>query len=332
MNRTCATVAAALCLSVGHLSGQVTLLTGREAKEIVALVPEVAASRARGECPTLSIGPPIGTGIFSIQARGACWSPGDPSSLLINSYTVDRKTGTVTLGASKSVVSTSEIRSKARAILGAAAARLLSVAECRCIAIEAAKTGSGPDTEGNLPSVTQLPASDNLWQAFEAVVSRGADRAASARLYYVSRETGTAWDEQAGSEVVSAGLGALRSRILALRETPALSLEDVLAVALRIPAISAKSSERCVTLEASDSNTSGDEVYLVIRNRCPGAGDTDEVAAAVNVRTGAASNPKTGAALQAPEADRLANEILSRIRDSQINERRLIDSQCRIGR
>jgi hypothetical protein len=322
MNRTCAAVATALYLSVGHLSGQVTLLTGREAKELVEIVPEVAASRARGECPTLSIGFPIDAGVFSIQARGACWSPGDPSSLLVNNYTVDRKTGTVTLGTSKSVVSTPEIRSRSRAILGAATARLLSVTECRCMAIEAAKTGSGPDTEGNLPSITQLPASDNVWQGFEAVVNRGTDRRASARLYYVSRETGTVWEEQPGSEVVSAGLGALRSRILALREKPALSLEDVLAVALRVPAISTRLSERCATLEASDTNTFGDEAYLIIRNGCPGAGDSDEVAAAVNVLTGAVSNPRTGAALQAPGAGRLANETVSRIRDAQINERR----------
>lgn len=331
MSGKCMTVAAALCLSVGYLRGQVTFLTGREAKELVELVPEVAASRARGECPTISLGPPIDTSAFALQARGACWSPGDPESLLINNYTVDRKTGSVIIDGSKSVVSTPEMRGKARATLAAAAARRLSVAESRCLVVEAVKAVLGLDERADAPSMTTLPAIDTVWEGFQIEDSRGTGHGVTGRLYYVSRETGIVWDEQAGVEVTYAALGALRSRILALREAPVLSLEDALTVALRIPSISGKLSRGCITLDASDTNSSGDDVYIGIRNQCGGAGNGDEVAAAVNLLTGAVSNPRTGATLQTPEADRVANEILLRIRASQMRERRTINTQCRIG-
>ena len=111
MTRTAVTITTALCLSAGflpmRLNAQVTLLTAGEAKELVEIVPEVVASRTRGECPALSLGEwSFDSSVFLIQARGECWSPGAPSSLLINNYAVDRRTGAVRVEGSKSVVST----------------------------------------------------------------------------------------------------------------------------------------------------------------------------------------------------------------------------------
>ncbi len=161
MNRVHAALMIVVCFPAKQLTGQVTLLTAREAKELVELTPEVAASRARGECPMLSVfGPPADIGFFSIEARGACWHSGDASSLLINNYVVNRKTGTVALDASHSVISTPEMRQRAKAMLILAKGRVLSIAESRCIAIEAGKAalvrgrgrGKRAIPEPNLPS------------------------------------------------------------------------------------------------------------------------------------------------------------------------------------
>jgi hypothetical protein len=312
-----------------RLNAQVTLLTAGEAKELVEIVPEVVASRTRGECPALSLGEwSFDSSVFLIQARGECWSPGAPSSLLINNYAVDRRTGAVRVEGSKSVVSTPAIRRKAQALLDVAKARLLTVAETRCMAFEAAEAEFMSSAETNPLSVTEIPASDDRWQGFAVVGRAGVDRTSVARDYYVSRETGRVWNEQNGSEVVSAGLGELRSRILALRNTPALSLEDALVVAMRLPSISGKLSEPCITAEVSGNNASADEVYVIIRDRCGAVPDDDELAAAVNILTGIVSDPRMGTPLQSPEAVQVADEILSRIRSSQASERRMIEAQC----
>jgi hypothetical protein len=337
MNWTSVTFAAAVCLSVEfsttRLSGQVTLLTSREAKELIELVPDVAAARMRGECPTLSLfGSGYDTSVFSIEARGSCWEPGDPSSMLINKYTVDRRTGIANVYASKSVVSTPAMREKAKAMLDSAKSRLLSIAESRCIAFEAAKTEFSSRGENVSLSLEEIPANNNPWQSFHAEGRVGAERATISRQYSVSRETGSVWNEQTGSEVVSAGLGALRSRILALRNTPTLSLEDALAVALRVPSILAKMSDGCSRAETAENSASADEVFIAIHNRCPGGADAVEVAAAVNMITGAVSSPRTHARLKSPEADQAAREIFSRINNSRLNERLTIEAQCRVGR
>jgi hypothetical protein len=329
------TLTAVLVLSAGistaNLGAQVTLLTPREASELIELVPEVAAANKRGECVMLSpFGPAFDAGVYTVEARGSCWHEGDPSSLLVNNYTVDRRTGTITVYGSKSVVTSPAIRAKARGMLDLARNRLLSVTECRCLAREAAKSDFNLAVGKLSLALTDLTASDDAWRDFLAVGRNTADRISLAQQYSVSRETGSVWSMQ--REVLSAELSALRSRMLARRDTPALSLADVLAVALRIPSISAKMSTSCSEVEVDGTNSSADETFIAIRNSCAGGGGDPVNIAAVNVLTGAVSNPSTHAPLSPPEGDRVAHEILLRIANSRLSAQALIDAQCHISK
>jgi hypothetical protein len=307
-------------------------LSAREAKELVELVPDVQAARMRGDCPALSLfaSESVST-VFRIEARGSCWHPGDPSSLLINNYTVNRKTGVVTLHGSNSALSNSAIREKARTMLNLAKGRLLSVAESRCIAVEGAKIDFAPGGERNTLSVTNLSPSDEDPQNFLVVARAVGDRFSIVRQYSVSRETGAVRNEQSGSEVLSASIGTLRSKILAQREIPTLSLEDAMTVALHVPSILARLSDGCSEADASDNNASADEIFIAIRNRCPGAPNEAEIAAAVNMLTGVVSDPRTFVPLKSSEADEVARKALLRIETSRQSDGTIIDALCRSG-
>jgi hypothetical protein len=102
-------------------------------------------------------------------------------------------------------------------------------------------------------------------------------------------------------------------------------------VALRVPLILAKISGGCAKAEVAENNASADDVFIAINNRCPGGPDGVEVAAAVNVITGAVSNPRTQRPLQSREADQITREILSSIKSSLLSERLTLDAQCRVG-
>jgi len=61
--------------------------------------------------------------------------------------------------------------------------------------------------------------------------------------------------------------------------TPGTLARDALVVAMRLPSISGKLSEPCITAEVSGNNASADEVYVIIRDRCGAVPDDDELAA-----------------------------------------------------
>jgi hypothetical protein len=314
--------------SASRLTAQLNLLTAREAKELVELVPDVAAAKARGECPGLDLDAlenPAEN--FSFEARGACWGPGAPMSMLIGNYTVDRKTGMVTNLGSQTVISTPAMRERAKVFVDLAGSRLLSESECRCLAVKSAKAGFSGSAQAFSFSVSDLTSISATRLSFVvSAIDEKAQESINTR-FSVSRETGSVMDDDTATEVLSPDVAALRAKMLSQRTAPALSLLDALNVALRVPAIRAKLSPACAQAEVSGNDTANG-VLIVINRQCPGAFGQAEWVASVNVLTGVISDPRTGARIPSPEADQIAQEIFSRMRNARSEDRRIIDREC----
>jgi hypothetical protein len=308
-------------LWAGCLQAQLDLLTVRESESIVERIPAVAASTRKGECPSLSVSY-WGADQFAIQVRRQC---GPTGGQLIQNYTVNRRTGAVTLwGDDPLPVADRAGEAFARQLVLRAQERTLSTGEARCLALEAAKGLPGWDEAGGSISVEQNGKAEHDRAQFYDRLRSSIRRAQIGHNLSVDLATARVRDDETGLDVMSEGLGSLTAKMFALREPLLLTDEDAVSIALQVPAVVAQLRDGC-TLSAGGAFRS-DQAQVGLA--CGGhytAGTT----VAVNLETGRTSDANTGKALESAESARLAQQLLERIKRRRAELRKEVDAHCR---
>jgi len=321
--RFCCVVA--LTVGAAPARAQLGSLTSREAKQLVEMLPEVQAALKKGNCPSLEVDTHLGgPGNFWIQARGACWHVGDGESLLIGNYIVDRRKGIVDSSAPRA------IDAKATALIAQARGRILSMSESLCLAAEGAGSEFGVGPGDPALSVKDATLPSDQWRRYSATLTLWDSKAIGRRLYEVSPETGSVSAAESGAEILAGTLTTLRANMLDLREPPSLSVRDVLEVAEHVPWVASKLSDRCSSMAVSTGFGLADELYVSVRSGC-GADVDDKVVLSVNVLTGAIVDPERRIKLHFPEAQRIAEQALARLRQVKRDERSAVESRCRLS-
>lgn len=320
-------LAASLCLTAVSSAGQINVLTTREAERVLDLVPAVAESIARGRCPDYSITAETATDL-SIQVREACPPAGVASGLLGN-YVINRKTGAVAEGLDTDSlgprISTPEIDLVASDLVRRAQARMLNDKEAECLALDAARSGLSEST-GTF-SATKISEKRGEWQ-FSVEHRIPKTPGVGVRFFSIRSDMVRVRNENTGEPVISAGLALLASRMLSKWEPIGLSVDDTLAIALKVPALARSAGNGCSELVSSGDGTS-DEMYIGLRTWCPGAPKTISVVAAVNANNGHVTEPRTHKSLDSPESERIAQQIIRRHREQLNQDEAALAATCK---
>jgi len=303
------------------LCAQLTLLTMRDAESLVQTIPEVVTAQEHGECPQFSVSYE-GADQFLIQARRSCGATG---GMLINNYVVDRRQSTVWQMADKPVpISDPAVESLGKELALRAHRRILSDTEARCLAAEAAR--ALPGWGGGETAITVEPfgaaeGSEVRFNATHRWLSRPFD---SVRLLTVDRDMAWVRDDETGENVMSEGLGALTSKLFAVRVPAWLTDEDTLAIAQQIPAAALGIREGCRLTVGGAFRTEDALVGLA----CNGSAVQGTTVVAVNLRTGKTTNADTGKVLESPESRRIAIEFLAERERKLADLRKEVDGIC----
>src|SRR5271165_3948624 len=203
----------AMALDVGCLHAQLDLLTLREAESIVELVPGVVSAQKKGECPESSASyeePEI----LSFQVRSTC---GPTGGMLINNYTVNRRTGEVRLwGDDPQPVADKAGGVFATQLVVQARKRILNASEAGCLALEAARSLPGWSATNANVSIESFGKPEREQMMFSAKCLSSTRSAQSGRMLTVSLAEARVRDDETGLYIASEGLGALTSKILEL--------------------------------------------------------------------------------------------------------------------
>ncbi len=319
-------LATSLCLTAANAAAQLSVLTAREAEQILDLVPAVADSKARGACPSYSIANPTAINI-TIQVREACPSAGFASNLLGN-YVVNRRTGAVAEGLDTESLGprivTPQIDSLTSDLLRRARGRMLSASEAECLVLEAARSGLS-ESNGSF-SATKLSETRGEWRF--SVEDRIPNKPAVAvRFFSIRPDTASIWDDSSGGAVISSGVVLLRSKMLSRWVAPSLSAEEALSIALAVPILARTTGQGCSDLVSSGYGTS-DELYIGLRTWCSGAPKTIGIVAAVNVTNGHVIDPKTLRALDSAESETIARQILQHHQEQRGKDEAIVAAAC----
>jgi len=314
----------ALIVFSGRLQGQLDELTLREAESIVERVPAVAAAEKKGECPQLSGAYWTGDEV-QFQVRRAC---GPDAGTLINPYLVNRRTGAVSMGEAGEPALDRAGRAFATRLLALARARRLSADEARCIALEGARSLPGWGGNDAVVSVQPLPTPQvrplEADVAFTALNRPSSRPLQSARPLTVNLSTGQVRDDETGLSLVSAELGALVAKIVALRAPLVLSDKEAISIALSVPSVAEKIPEGC--------RLSGGGAYnpneVVAGPNCEGR--SGDWSVTVNLSTGEVRDAETRKIVDATKAGRLAREILDERKRQSSQLREEVDAFCRV--
>jgi hypothetical protein len=288
----------------GSANGQMDLLTLRESEAIVERVPEVAAAREAGECPTLA--PDFApSDRYSLQVRRAC----EPASgQMIDSYSVDRRSGAVNAEGDGRQIRDPRVEALARELVGEARARILSLGEARCLALEAARAVPGWREDGSSLSLSalrtvQVPFAANS-AAFVAEHTSASRLVGTNRLLIVDRSSVQVLDFESSTTLASEGLGELAADLRALRAPVWLTEEDAARVGLQVPEVAARVGPGCRLVAAGVY--SSDRVQAIAK--CDGGWRGE--GAEVDLATGDVTDLRTGRVLTSSESGRLARQIL----------------------
>ena len=312
-------------LSCGGLRAQLDLLTTREAESLVELVPAVLAAKDSGRCPELSVSY-VGPLKLRIQARGACPDPSTESTLVSN-YMVDRSTGVVNEGDNPQSITTPEMEQLRKALLARARERVLSVGEARCLALTAYKSQlhlHEKDESFSVLRIGRYPGPELRFSTEQRLPTR---RTMTGGLYTVDITTAHVRDDYTGADVFSSELGSIASMMLTLRAPALLSTDDAIEVALQVPAIMARLTDACLEV-TSNGMGAGEEAFLGIASSCSGNVVSGGPLAAVDLRTGAITDLKTGKALSSVGSDATARRLLERIAQRSAGIRRELGKEC----
>ncbi len=289
------------CVFCEPVWAQLDLLTLREAEAIVEKIPEIATARLKGQCPQLSA-TYSGAVELSIQARVGC---GPTGGMLINNYTVDRRTGTVaTWGDNPKPVLNPDGELLARQLVQQARARILSLDESRCLALRAAKSLPGWSDNGSVVSVRPFGRNGRIEVQFTAEQRSTAHAEETGRLLTINRSTVQVRDDETGMNLMSAGVGELIAKLMVLRTPPWLTDEDAVLIALQVPAVAARVPDKCRLYAGGAFNSDEVEAGATCDGRPVGGAIT------INLRTGEVRDAESQKTMASPKSEQLTHQIL----------------------
>lgn len=291
-------------------------LTPAECEKILETLPEFKAAEAHGECPGFDGLPQDNPRLFSVQMRGRCPPPNFAGSMLIGNFTVDRRTGVVSAAYELPVS-----RALAVSLLAHVRNRVLTQREAECLAKQAARDELNSDT----PVSAQTNQTDDPKPMF-TVTRQMAGPARATELFIEVDTRSMAVLTGDDSEIHSPGVDKLVSQMRAIREAPSLTVAQAIEIAMQAPAIAARTSAKCSSLSA-DLGTSSRR-FVDIENTCENSPREILAVAAVDIQTGAVTEPRTGKAMDTPESRKLAWELLSKAEERQSATRKQIEDAC----
>jgi hypothetical protein len=298
---------------------QFDLLTPQEASRIVKQVPPIVEVAKEQRCRTLTEvrGDPQRLTALDVDVR--CGSFHDR-------YVVNRRSGTVTTwGDSPSAVGGQESGVLAEQIVMQARTRILSLSESRCLTVEAARSLPGwGDPAHSITIQTLGPEPFSPETLFQLRLKSLAPQTEDAVLLYVDPRTGYVRNAGGGAELMSASLGGLLAKLIALRSPPLLSDQDALSIALKVPDLTEIAQRKNCSLIASSALTPEE---AQIAPGCDGH-YLDGPRVAINLRDGTVSDADTGKPIVAPEAVQLAQTLLSKARNARMLLQEGVDAEC----
>jgi len=307
-------------LQAACLKAQLDQLTLREAESIVERVPRVAEAQKKGECPQSSAAYPGGHEV-AFQVRGSC---GPASGMLIDTYTVNRRTGVVTVGEDPpQPVANQAGEIYAAQLISQTQGRILKLSEARCLALAAARNlpgWSGADGRISVEPFYKPAARETTFTAERLSSARPAQ---SGRMLTVNLADARVRDDETGLYVASGELGALTAKLLELRAPVSLTDEDAISIALLIPSIATQLGNGCTVAAGGAFRSQQALVGLVCK-----APNKETLTVAINVRTGEPTDPDTGMRLESADAARLASLLLDKLALSRAELRREVDVLC----
>ncbi len=294
----------------GQVQAQLNSLTVREAMSLVDRIPAVAAANKQRKCPEYSV-TYWQPDEFAIQVRASC---GPTRGMLIGNYAVNRRTGKVTkFGDNPESIADAQGKVLATQLVREAQKRILSIPEAQCLALEAAKALPGWDVSGAAVSVKQFSKLDTLENTMHFTATRVSSTppVESGRMLTVFLDEARVRDDETGADVMSAGVGLLGSKLLALRDPAWLNDQEAASIALAVPQIAGNLRDGCKLYAGGASYSHG----ALMGVACKDATIVNSNVL-VNLQTGAVTDPASGKSLDSAEsrkvAERLLNEKMAR--------------------
>ena len=308
--------------------GQTDLLSLMEARQIVSLVPEVVASRQRGECPAISAADSLEERVFFVEVRGVCPPPGFAGSMLVNNYVVDRSTGTVRIGIDTSahkLVGSTEVAALARSLADGARSRVLSLSDAQCVAFEAGIDSLSKGPEGG--SVTVTPVGVLEQGLFQFLVTLHNDAGNFIQYLTVDSRHLIVREDGASFDISSPGVAGLLARLKDMQSPPELTGAMTVAVAAAVVMGEQGFERKCFEFYADADEGLGREQYVEIRGRCAGQTYPHSVLA-VDVLTGQIRDARTASPIRSPKAQDVAQSFFKQILDSRTRAQTEIGEIC----
>jgi hypothetical protein len=311
--------ASLLGLFAGTAGAQLNLLTPREAVQVVGMIPEVAEARKLGRCPRFSVDYGDIVDKLGVHVRNGC---GQYAGTWINSYEVDLRTGAA-LGQNKPIKNP-EGEALAKILLKEAGSRVLSLNECRCLALEAARSLPGWGGPGRDVTVEQAGAFGSRYRARLLLQDPPMH---TERFLSVDRNMAGVHDDETGMDVVSPSLASLASMMLTLHKPTLLTDADALEIARQIFEVKAQASKPCSVFSVGGP-LSWEDIFVGVQSHCEGAPGTSSIVVGVNPKTGFVTDPDNQKHFESPAAERVAHERLEELRHEKSSIREKLNAAC----
>ena len=140
----------------------------------------------------------------------------------------------------------------------------------------------------------------------------------------VDLRTAMVRDDETGLSIASSGLGGLASKMIELRAPLWLNEVDAASIALRIPRMLQALQTGCKIYTGGAFHSSDSIVGISCQDERP----ENSPSVAIDLRTGAVTDPRTGTAIGTPEAARLASKLLAVRLERRTELRTELDSAC----
>jgi len=311
--------------ATAQCEAQVDSLTLAESEGILEKLPEFKASTARGECPGFVVLGPDASRRFALQLKGFCPPDGFGGSTTIGAFVVDRSTGATTVWTSGEPVSEPpDMKALVSALVTQARARVLSEREAECLARQAVKGGVDP---GEPLSVTRTSGGENRWLQFLAKYRLVKPGVAAAWNILVDTSSLVVLEGANGPSIHNSEIDELLTRMRTIRRSPSLSALEAIEVAVRVPSILARISAKCPLLSA-DFGTANRR-FVAVEDTCESYPRGFAVLGAVDLLTGAVTDPRTRKMLDTPQSIALAQGLLRQASKRQSAAKTEIERLCR---
>jgi hypothetical protein len=287
------------------------------------MIPAVAEARKQGFCPRFSAGYGDTVDKLGVQVRYGC---GPYAGQWISSYGIDLRTGAVFELESKDPIKSPEGDALAASLLKHAGGRVLSSNECRCLALEAAKSLPGWGGPGHDVSVEETGA---FGSRYVARLRAQDPQMNTERFLSIDRSAARVHDDKTGVDVVSPSLASLEAMMLSLHLPLLLSDADAVQIVREIPEVRGEASKPCPVFSVGGP-LSWEDILIGVRSHCEGAPDTgSSIVVGVNPETGAVTDQENQKHLESPAAMHVATERLEDRRNEKITIREKLNAACR---